>query len=56
MAAFVRKVAIQIKGLRRSGRFGGVCVNQGPGLESAKRYREARRRETLYGRISVARW
>lgn len=29
MAAFVRKVAIRIKGLRRWRLFGGVCVNQG---------------------------
>jgi hypothetical protein len=55
MAAFVRKVAIQINGLRRSVLFGGVCVNQGLGVERAKRYREARRRETLYGRISAVR-
>ena len=28
MAAFIRKVAIQIKGLRWPGLFGGVCVKQ----------------------------
>jgi hypothetical protein len=43
MAAFVRKVAIQIKALRRSGLFGGVCVNQGssPRARNATARRDA---------------
>jgi hypothetical protein len=45
MAAFVRKVAIQIKGLRRPGPFGDVCVKQGgqPRARNATARRDALR-------------
>ncbi len=45
MPAFVRKVAIEISGLRRSGPFGGVCVNrQGqPRARNATARRDAAR-------------
>jgi len=45
MAAFDRKVAIQIKGLRRPALFGGVCVTQGgrPRARNATATRDTRR-------------
>ncbi len=55
MAALIGKVAIQIKGLRRSGLFGRVCVNQGgtPRARNATARRDAP--QSAESLISVAR-